>query len=67
VFSTRTEYVVPDSVEKRVETPIQKFSRLRMELDELRSDLDSMTAEVIVCVIFKDSCCVGAFPSLSYD
>jgi FtsZ-binding cell division protein ZapB len=54
---------VPDSVEKRVETPIQKFSRLRMELEELRSDLDSMTAEVTIHVLLDDSC---RFRAISY-
>lgn len=42
----RTEYSLADSVERRVESPLQRYSRLRIELDQLKSDLDSMaTAE----------------------
>ena len=39
-------------MEKRTETPVQRFCRLRIELEELRSDLNAMSAEVqqILCV-----------------
>jgi len=43
--SSGTEYRYLDSVEQRAETPLQRFTRLRVELTELQADLDSM-AEV---------------------
>eukprot|EP01041_Mallomonas_annulata_P009901 gene9901-20594_t len=41
--SNRSEYSIADSVEKRVESPLQRFTRLRSELSELCDDLNSMT------------------------
>lgn len=32
-----------DSVERRVESPLQRFARLRSELADLKADLDAMT------------------------
>ena len=43
--SSGTEYRYLDSVEQRAETPLQRFTRLRVELTELQADLDSL-AEV---------------------
>ena len=42
VFFTRNEYTYSDSIEQRVETPMQRFTRLRIELEELQSDLSSL-------------------------
>lgn len=35
-------YSLADSIERRVESPLQRYARLRGELDELRADLDLM-------------------------
>jgi hypothetical protein len=42
---SRNEYSVADSVERRVESPLQRYSRLKSELDELKFDLDSMVVD----------------------
>ena len=36
------EYTFADSIERRVESPMQRFVRLRAELSELKSDLEHM-------------------------
>ncbi len=38
------EYTFADSVERRVESPMQRFVRLRAELSELKSDLEHMNS-----------------------
>jgi hypothetical protein len=38
----RTEYSVADAIERRVESPLQRYSRLRQELDTLTIDLESL-------------------------
>ena len=43
VFFTRNEYTLSDSIEQRVETPMQRFTRLRIELESLQSDLMSLS------------------------
>ena len=43
VFFTRNEYTLADSIEQRVETPMQRFTRLRIELESLQSDLFSLS------------------------
>ena len=43
VFFTRNEYTLTDSIEQRVETPMQRFTRLRIELESLQSDLMSLS------------------------
>lgn len=48
VFTTnfvvfRTEFSVADNVEQRVESPLQRFTRLRSELAGLQDDLNVMT------------------------
>lgn len=35
-----------DSVERRVESPLQRFARLRSELADLKADLDVMTVSL---------------------
>lgn len=35
-------YSLADSIERRVESPLQRYARLRGELDELKADLDLM-------------------------
>ena len=38
----QTSFTLADSVERRAESPMQRFARLRGELDDLSRDLDSM-------------------------
>lgn len=40
-------FSLADSVERRVESPLQRFARLRGELDDLSKDLDEMVKEDI--------------------
>lgn len=42
--NSRYEYSIADAMERRAENPLQRFSRLRGELDALKSDLDGMVA-----------------------
>jgi hypothetical protein len=50
-----TEFSLADRVERRVESPLQKFARLRAEVEELRGDLDVISkedaesGEIILC------------------
>ena len=61
VFFTRNEYTLSDSIEQRVETPMQRFTRLRIELEELQSDLSSLaqvrTIQRRVCMVHLVHCC----------
>jgi hypothetical protein len=43
-----SEYSLADQIERRVESPLQKFARLRAEIAELESDLDVVTSEEVV-------------------
>lgn len=38
---SRSEYSIADSLDKRVESPLERFSRIKCELDQLKFDLDS--------------------------
>jgi hypothetical protein len=38
----KTEYSLADQVERRVESPFQRFTRLRAELQELQADVTVM-------------------------
>eukprot|EP01036_Dinobryon_divergens_P032556 gene32556-42172_t len=38
----QTEYSLADSIERRVESPLQRYSRLKMELEQLKFDLDGV-------------------------
>ena len=40
-----TEFSLADRVERRVESPLQKFARLRAEVEELRGDLEIISKE----------------------
>ena len=40
-----TEFSLADRVERRVESPLQKFARLRAEVEELRGDLEAISKE----------------------
>ena len=42
---TIVEYSLADSTEKRIESPMEKFSRLRAELDDLKDELDDLSLE----------------------
>ena len=44
-FPQQQSFTLADSNEKRVESPVQRFSRLRGELDELVSDLDALAKD----------------------
>ena len=37
-----TEYSIADNIEKRVESPFQRFARLRSEVQELQNDVQIM-------------------------
>lgn len=37
-----TDYSIVDNVEKRVESPFQRYARLRAEVQELQSDVQIM-------------------------
>jgi hypothetical protein len=50
VFSALTEFSQADMVERRAESPIQRLSRLRAELEELKGDLDTMVQVTAICV-----------------
>mmetsp|Transcript_31798 Transcript_31798/g.53644 ORF Transcript_31798/g.53644 Transcript_31798/m.53644 type:complete len:438 (+) Transcript_31798:76-1389(+) len=39
-------YSLADSVERRAESPLQRYTRLRNELDVLKTDLDTMVADI---------------------
>mmetsp|Transcript_37403 Transcript_37403/g.38087 ORF Transcript_37403/g.38087 Transcript_37403/m.38087 type:complete len:376 (+) Transcript_37403:119-1246(+) len=45
IDSKRVDYSVADKVEQRVESPLQRFTRLRAELTELHNDLNSMVKD----------------------
>jgi hypothetical protein len=38
----KTEFSIADAIERRTESPLQRYARLRSETDELKVDLDSM-------------------------
>jgi hypothetical protein len=42
VAGPRSEYSMADSVEKRVESPFQRYARLRAEVEELQNDLSEI-------------------------
>lgn len=42
----RVEYSLADAIEKKVESPLQRFARLRAEVEELQSDLEVMNVKV---------------------
>ena len=42
IYHGISEYSIADRVERRVESPLQRFVRLRQEMAELKSDLDIM-------------------------
>jgi hypothetical protein len=56
----RIEYSLADTIERRVESPLQRFVRLRQELSELKSDLDVM-------VYYTQSNCCYCPDGLDYD
>lgn len=51
----RSEYSLVDSIEKRVESPFQKYSRLRAEVEELQNDLKSINEVLDVLMTLKTS------------
>lgn len=46
-FFNRSNYSLADTIEKRTESPLQRFARLRGELDDLQNDLDAIVKEEV--------------------
>jgi len=45
LYSTSQNYSIADSIERRAETPMQRFTRLRAELSELHEDMTAMATQ----------------------
>ena len=46
------EYSLADNIERRIESPMQRFTRIRAELSELKSDLDALVAFFFLILLF---------------